>query len=248
MTANPAPRVSYWKDPQYAHIESLPSPPKRWDKMRESRFIFDARFIIEDHFDDRPDMLVSGYGYLGHTTRNRVDWTVPDVIVAFGVDPHAIIARNGYIIDEVGQPPELVLEVASETTAKRDCTTKRRCYANLGVAEYWRFDDTGGQLYDQALAGDRLLPTGDYQPIQLRPDARGVIRGYSPILGLALCWDDGRLRFSAPQAGQFLPDAMETADLAEAAEARAAAAEAEIRRLREELRRRDAGSPPSNGV
>ena len=223
MTTKPAFQIQ--TDPKYAHIEPLPDPPKKWDGMQESRFIFNARFIIERRFHDRNDVLVNGYGYLCHNTRNRSDWTVPDVIVAFGVDPRAVEARNGYVIDEVGKPPEFVLEVASKTTAKNDYTHKRQSYANLGVKEYWRFDETGGQLHDQPLAGDLLLPNGDYHPVPLRTDNDGIIRGYSPILGLELCWDDHRLRFYDPQTAQFLPDEKETAAQAETAQTRADAAE-----------------------
>ena len=230
MTTKPAPPIQ--TDSKYAHIEPLPDPPKKWDGMQESRFIFNARFIIERRFRHRQDVLVNGYGYLCHNTRNRYDWTVPDVIVAFGVDPRAVEARNGYVIDEVGKPPEFVIEVASETTARNDYTRKRRRYANLGVQEYWRFDHTGGKLHDQSLAGDLLLPNGNYQPVPLVTDIDGIIRGYSPILGLELCWHDHRLRFYDPQTAQFLPDEKETADLADEAQA-------EVRRLREELRRRN---------
>ena len=230
---------------RYEHIKPLPDPPKKLDGMQESRFIFNARFVIGRHFRNRQDVLVNGYGYLCHNTRNRSDWTVPDVIVAFGVDPGAVEARNGYVIDEVGKPPEFVLEVASESTGQNDTGPKRQSYANLGVAEYWRFDDTGGQHHrDQPLGGD-ILVDGAYQPVELRTDANEVIRGYSPILGLELCWDRGRLRFYDPATGQFLPDEKETADLAASeaiaraeAEARAAEAEAEVRRLRKELHRR----------
>ena len=223
MTTKPAFQIR--TDPKYAHIEPLPDPPKKWDGMQESRFIFNARFIIERRFHERNDVLVNGYGYLCHNTRNRSDWTVPDVIVSFGVDPRAVEARNGYVIDEVGKPPEFVLEVASKTTAKNDYTHKRQSYANLGVAEYWRFDETGGKLHDRPLAGDLLLPNGDYQPVPLRTGSDGIIRGYSPILGLELCWDDQRLRFYDPQTAQFLPDEKETAALAKTAQTRADAAE-----------------------
>ena len=111
-------------------------------------------------------------------------------------------------------------------------THKRQSYANLGVQEYWRFDHTGGKLHDRPLAGDLLQPNGRYQPVEMRPGSDGITRGYSPTLGLELCWHNGRLRFYDPQTGQFLPDEKETAALADAAQAKAP-------RLREELCRRN---------
>ena len=38
---------------KYAHINPLPDPPKKFDGMQESRFIFNARFIISRHFKNR---------------------------------------------------------------------------------------------------------------------------------------------------------------------------------------------------
>ena len=226
---------------KYAHINPLPDPPQKLDGMQESRYIFNARFVIERHFKDRQDVLINGYGYLCHSTRNRRDWTYPDVIVAFGLDPGAIEARNGYVIDEIGKPPEFVLEVASKSTGEKDYTTKRQTYANLGVSEYWRFDHTGGRFHDQPLAGD-LLINGAYHPIPLQTDPNGTIRGYSPALSLELCWQNGRLRFYDPTTQQYLPDEKETANLAEAAETRiavesAARAEAETQAATESAAR-----------
>ena len=174
-------------------------------------------------------MLVNGNGYLCFNTRDRSALIVPDCVVAFGVDPVAITERNGYVIDEVGKPPEFALEVASESTGRMDYTVKPGLYAHMGVSEYWRFDRTGGQFHDQPLAGD-LLVDGAYQPMELNTDADGVIWGRSPVLGLDLCWVRGRLRFYDPVAEEYLPDLME-------ALAQRDAAEAEVRRLREELRR-----------
>ena len=241
MTTKPTSHVRT-KD-KYARIKPLPDPPKKLDGMQESRFIFNARFIIRHYFRNLPDVLVNGYGYLCYNTRDRSNWTVPDCVVAFGVDPGAIVARNGYVVSEVGKPPDFVLEVASESTGRNDYTTKREIYAALGVSEYWRFDSTGGRHHDKPIAGD-LLVEGAYQPVEMRTDTDGVTWGHSPLLGLDLCWQEGRLRFYDPAAQAYLLDEDETADLAQAeastrseAEARADAAESEVQRLREELRR-----------
>ena len=128
-----------------------------------------------------------------------------DCVVAFAVDPEAIIARNGYIISEVGKPPEFVLEVVSESTSRQDYIRKRALYTEYGVAEYWCFDRTGGQYHDRPLSGDHLV-NGQYEPLPLNTGTDGVIRGYSPVLGLELHWDTGRLRFYDPVAGRYLRD------------------------------------------
>lgn len=59
----------------------------------------------------------------------------PDLLIVFGVDPAANIARKGYYIGEQGKPPDFVLEVASESSGERDEVEKRVSYANMGVPE-----------------------------------------------------------------------------------------------------------------
>lgn len=45
---------------KYAHINPLPDPPQKLDGMQESRYIFNARFVIERHFKNRQDVLING--------------------------------------------------------------------------------------------------------------------------------------------------------------------------------------------
>ena len=65
----------------------------------------------------------------------------------------------------------------------------------------------------------------------------GVLKGYSPVLGLSLAWDEGWPRFYDPSTGMYLENWREAAARAADAEAQRDAAEAEVRRLREMLRR-----------
>lgn len=247
------------QDGHRAEVEPLPDPPKKPDAMRQLPFIARANLILEAYFlgMGRSDVLVNGEGYLCIDTQTRTNLSVPDCVVAFGVDPEAITERNGYVISEVGKPPEFVLEVASASTGRSDYTVKPSIYAGFGVAEYWRFDRTGGRYHNAPLAGDRLVG-GAYLPIELATTEDGVIWGRSLVLGLDLCWESGRLRFFDPGAGEYLPDLSEAkaqldvavVALAEAearaeaeaearanAEIRADAAEAELQRLREQLGR-----------
>ena len=244
MTINPIPAAAHTPlsqlPPRYpADIKGLPDPEKKPDGWHQFPHAARAFSILEHRFRRRPDVLVAGRGYLCETAAERSDYIVPDCIIAFGVNPVAIRdQRNAYVISEVGKPPEFVLEVASIKTARYDCTVKPVRYARWGIAEYWRFDRTGGQLHDAPLAGDRLAGSG-YAPIPLITGADGALWGYSEVLRLCLCWDSGRLRFYDPADGDFLPDLGEAKARAKAAtaaraaiEARADAAEAELRRLR----------------
>ena len=186
-----------------------------------------------DALDDDSTTLVAGRGYLCQSRSDLPRAPYPDMLVAFGVDAPELSLNNGYVIDEVGKPPALVLEVASSSTGKNDYVRKRGTYANLGVPEYWRFDHTGGQYHDAPLAGDRLTPEGVYQPIELHIEPDGVIWGYSEVLQLSLCWvpgpRKGRLRFWNRQEGRYLRDPSDERDerIAER-EARIAEREARI--------------------
>ena len=257
----------------YAHLEPLPDPPRIPDMQQYDRLVaFDS--ILRAHFAARTDVLISGQGYLRREASNDAERLAPDCVVVFGVNPAAIVARNGYVISEVGKPPDFVLEVASRSTGRRDYTVKRVGYAGYGVREYWRFDHTGGRYHDAALAGDRLVG-GQYEPITIVEEPDGTKWGHSAVLGLDLCWEEGELRAYDPVARTYLPTAPEwparhaaaeaRAAVAEgraaaeqaarmtaedraaaeravrrAAEAHAAGVEAELRRLREQLRRQQA--------
>ncbi len=240
----------------YAHLEPLPDPEREPD-MQQHEGMISFQTILRLHFAHRDDVLLSGEGYLRHEATNNAERLAPDCVVAFGVNPEGIIFRNGYVISEVGKPPDFVLEVASRSTGRRDYTVKREGYAGYGVQEYWRFDHTGGRFHDAPLAGDVLVDS-KYERREIHEEDDGLLWGHSAVLGLDLCWDDGELRFRDPATGEFLPtpeelqverdaaeaerDAAEVErDAAEAradtAEARAAAAEAESAALREQLRR-----------
>ena len=94
----------------HSHLEPLPDPPREPDMQQRRRTAaFDA--ILTAHFAHRNDVLISGDGYLRRDPANEDEQFAPDCVVAFGVNPDAIVSRNGYVISEVGKPPDFVLEV-----------------------------------------------------------------------------------------------------------------------------------------
>ena len=211
-------------------LTSLPDPPPLPDMASQLIHITDAHGILRDRYYLRPDVLVCGECYLCYDDSDIRGSPRPDCMVAFGlttITPAEIIDANGYIISEVGKPPEFVLEVASESTGRRDYTEKRVIYAGLKVVEYWRFDRTGGRFHDAPLAGDRLTADGTYEPIPVYEHPDGTFRGYSAVLGLELHWVEGWLRFWDPIAEEYLPDLTESKARTAAAEAERDAAQAE---------------------
>ena len=215
-------------------LPPLPDPPKM---NMEQTINFDHRGVPETLIRHLNAMVpgsttfIGGNGYLCRRRSDLPRCPYPDFLVSFNVDWQEAKFTNGYVIEEAGKPPDLVLEVASHTTGRRDYIGKREIYADLEVPEYWRFDHTGGDYYNAPLACD-LLTDGGYHPMALTTEPDGVIWGYSEVLGLSVCWVEGRLRFWDRAQQRYLPDQRELAE--ELAES-----EARVRELEEELRRRD---------
>jgi Uma2 family endonuclease len=184
------------------------------------------------HLGSPETTLVLGEVPVGRDLRQRRGLRVPDLIIAFGVDPGKIIADRGYSIEQWSKPPDFVLEIASESTAENDVTGKRDDYAAFGIPEYWRFDPSGGSYYGAPLSGDRLTSSG-YQPIEIVRVDEAHHRGHSFVLGLDLCWEEGQLRWYDPASLRYVLTFDETEEARIAAEARVRELEAEIRRLRD---------------
>ncbi len=215
-----------------AALAQFPEFPPRYD-MQNIDILHEIGYVptLKRHFGARDTTLVYGEVPIGTTLSVRLGLRIPDLIIAFDCDPERAIERQGYDITEQGKPPDFVMEIASKTTGRVDYTEKRVDYERYGIPEYWRFDATGGDYHDAALAGDRLVD-GHYEPILIeRMD--GGVRGYSETLGLYVCWSDGDLLWYDPRTDSYLLTSDEEADRADRAEERAAREAAE-RQLAEE--------------
>ncbi len=224
-----------------AALAQFPEFPPRYD-MQNIGDLHEIGYVptLKRHFGARDTTLVYGEVPIGTTLSVRLGLRIPDLIIAFDCDPERAIERQGYDITEQGKPPDFVMEIASKTTGRVDYTEKRVDYERYGIPEYWRFDSTGGDYHDAALAGDRLVD-GRYEPILIERMDGGGVRGYSEVLGLYVCWLDGDLLWYDPWTDSYLLTFDEEADRADRAEERAAreAAErqlAEERAAREEAR------------
>ena len=219
----------------------LPDPPEHpEDRMTsfDHLTITGAAHYLAQHLGNPETTLVAGDRYLViRPTRYLAGSRYPDLLVAFGVDPEAYDASNGYIIAEQGKPPDFVLEIASRRTGREDTGPKRRDYAAIEIQEYWRFDRTG-EHHGARLAGDRL-ENGEYVAIDVDELPDGSLQGYSAVLDLYLRWEGGELVFYDPATGRRIATLEDERARANAAEARAAAAEARIRELEARLHRRE---------
>ena len=255
-TINPAVKTQC----QPARIRFPDPPERRPEDMTTFNHLAatgNARYLAI-HLGNPETTIVAGEHYvsLAPTTEMK-GLRYPDLLIAFDADPAVYRENNAYVISEQGKPPDFVLEIVSPSSRRRDHVTKRQVYANLGIPEYWRFDETDDPRRVK-LAGDRLSPEGQYRPIAIERLADGSLQGYSAVLNLYLRWDEGQLRWHDPATGQHivtLEDERARADYAEArahsehetrihAEARARSeqetriqAEARARELEAELRR-----------
>jgi Uma2 family endonuclease len=174
---------------------------------------------LHQWLDAHPDAYAAGnmFVHFWDERGQRRDFRGPDFFLALGTSRRE---RKSWVVWQEGKPPDVVIELLSESTAKYDKTAKKAFYQDhLRVREYFWYDP----FDSQDLAGFALT-NAVYQPIA--PDPRG--RLVSPLLGLALARWQGTyqdveatwLRWETPD-GTLLPTR---------AEAQAQRADAEARR------------------
>ena len=170
-------------------------------------------------FSNRNDVYLAGDMLVYYRPNEPSAGVAPDVFAVFGTTG----TTQGILgsIWREGKAPDFVLEIASESTWRRDVEEKRRIYAEMGVSEYWRFDPTG-RCFTPALMGEMLVD-GEYRPRAMSGGggggASGELRGHSHVLGLDFVVEPGlRLRVYDPVSGERLRNHEE--------------AEAEVLRLR----------------
>ena len=178
----------------------------------------DAQFIpltyavsaLRIFFASIQDVYVGGNMLMYYILNDPTASVAPDVFAvrrARGNHPR----RSWIISREGGIAPTFVLEIASESTWQHDATRKRDIYAQIGVAEYWRFDPEGAH-YPVPLIGERLV-NGVYEQIAIETDADGILRGHSAVLELDLCVrGELELRLYDPSTGEWLRSHQESED------------------------------------
>ncbi len=235
-------------DIDYASLEFNPDAPEPLPDAMYQYPIFEEIFhILGAHLNTlgRPeDIFRSSNTFICYDRANLNVRVGPDFYAAFDVDAESIKERLLYLPWEVGKPPDFVLEVGSRSTGREDIGRKRDVYARIGVPEYWRFDPSGGDWYGEPLVGEQLLG-GQYRRIALTTEPDGVLKGYSPLLRLSLCWQGDMLTFYNHQTGAYLRNlpqteaALQSEQVArQQAETARQQAEARVRQLEEKLRRR----------
>ena len=190
----------------YASLDFNPDikdvPPDHMEQNQELRELLGLIAARCTDFDRRPDVFLDDQTFICYDPSNLNVRVAPDIYLAFGVDAEAIRPRKIYLPWEVGKPPDLAIEFASESTARRDVNRKPAIYAQIGIREFWRFDPTGGAYYGVPLAGYRL-GDGVYEEIPLTGEPDGALKGYSEVIGASICHDEGWPRLYDPTTGTY---------------------------------------------
>ena len=193
--------------------------------------IVDLVFALRQRYREVPDVYVAGDLFLYYTRGDRQAVVCPDVFLVRGVPKGP---RRTYKLWEEGKGPSLVIEVTSASSRDEDLEEKPGKYARLGVEEYFLFDPLDEYLSPR-LQGFRLAG-GRYLPIEPETPAADIAL-ISRTTGLRLRVEGERLRLVDLATGRPLPRTEEEPLAREAAEARAAAAEARADALAAELER-----------
>ena len=206
--------------------------------------LFRARFT---DFNERPDVFLDNETFICYDPSNLNVRIAPDVYLAFGVEAEAIRPRKLFLPWEVGKPPDFAMEIASESTSLADVNRKPGIYAAIGVPEFWLFDPSGGRYYGQPIWGGELV-NREYRELPQTREPDGVLKVYSPLLQVCICWDDSWPRLYDPATGAYDRNWRAEHAAAVAARDQRDAALAEVARLQEILRRRNEGSNGTQGA
>ena len=243
-------------------------PEPAEDSMQQDLPIRRIAHLLDERYEDRPDVFMSGRIFVSYDITNGNRRVEPDLFIAFDVDSAGIRANlPNFWIWEIGKAPDFVMEVASPSTAENDLGWKRELYQRLEIPEYWRFDPTGGDLYGKPITGERLV-AGRYEEYPLQYGDDGSVRGHSELLDVVFYWDGEELfdvldpatgltidkrvaaeaRADREQEARVVAEAAlsleqaarsQAESRANAEQARADAADAELARLRAQLRRQE---------
>ena len=241
-TANQKASPTYSVDTPWYDLIGDPEPPE--DGMQQEATILDLMSILKARYESDPTVLYSNQTNVIYDSNTPGSVLAPDGFIVFGVDAVTIKEiRNSYRIDEWGQPPAFVLEVASESTASRDLGEKREIYARMNAQEYCRLDRRG-EYYGEPLVGEPLVD-GEYQRFDLHTDANGDLWSRSEVLGVDFVYrveeDMAKFLLRDSATGEGLntlgQERLARQEAEERAQRERAEAEARIRELEAEVER-----------
>ena len=210
---NGAPRPPEYdreNDPAYLQIAYPPNEEPMADPIRLRDHLLALLVPLVAFFEGVEDAFVFHTVFMYYRLRGIVRAIAPDLMITLSANLEFISVSESYHMWAAGKPPEFVMEIGSNSTARRDIVEKRVIYARIGAREYWLFDPPDGSRYGFILKGLRLV-NGEYVEIPMIEGPGDNIRGYSEVLGLDICWENDGIRFYDPEAGEYLKNHTDTA-------------------------------------
>lgn len=145
----------------YEDYLRLPDDDNRYEVIRGHLYVTAAPVIGHQWVVSRLYRALGNYGLetgFGDVLGAPIDILLPDGI-ATPVQPDVVFFRAGNLPgfeDKNFQGvPDLVIEVESPTTRKRDRTVKLDAYRDAGVPEYWRVEISARAVVVHVLSEDR---------------------------------------------------------------------------------------------
>ena len=209
----------------YPETDGMPMPDGMFQAPIYARIVV----ILKTHFRRRRRVHVNGDTFIYYSKGNPRRFVAPDCFVEFNLSDAALESmerNNTHLLWEIEQFPQFVMEIGSKSTAAYDQRDKRRLYARLGALEYWLYDKTGGEFYDEPLVGLRLV-NGEYVRMEMNYEDDGSVWAHSDVLNLDLWWIDGELEIWDPAGNRWLMDLEEAEEARIAAETQVAEAQAD---------------------
>jgi Uma2 family endonuclease len=199
-------------------------PAEDGEPMAETQIHIRAIILLFQAFEDflirQLDIYISANMFWYWEKGNPGARRAPDVMVIKGVGRAE--RRSFFSWRENGAVPSVIVEVVSKKKYRDDYFTKRELYAKLGVKEYFLFDPEA-RHFRPPLVGFRRNARGKY--VRIKPD--GDKRLHCEELGLLLQSEGKTLRLIDAATGQPVLSREE----------RAEALEAEVARLKAQLKK-----------
>lgn len=176
-----------------------PFPESHEDDMGETTihyklisYLFNALKVF---FANQADVFIAANLNFYYDNDDSKKYYIPDIMIAFGVSNQD---RKTYKLWEEKLCPQIVFEIASESTWKKDISDKVEVYEKLGAEEYYILDSENLYL-PLPLMAYRRDETGRLRLVMTENE-----RILSPLLQLEIVWTEKRFRLFDPANQEFL--------------------------------------------
>ena len=178
--------------------EGVYYPEEREDDMGETsihiKLIANLLNTLDLFFKNREDVFLSSNMNLYYERGNPHKWFAPDLLVAFGVPNNE---RSSYLLWREEVFPQVIFEIASDKTWRKDVIEKFEMYEKFGAEEYYILDSEFAFLSAPLMAFHRK--NGKLVEAEVIDS-----KIFSPRLGLEIVRTENTFRLFNPSANEFL--------------------------------------------